>query len=86
MKSFLLVIVTTFFLTACGDLKKSTDTEPTIDISDAVAIVNGAYISKESLENLTQEIHQRSPGTTFAQKDLIEELIQRKLLVSESKK
>lgn len=86
MKSFLLVIVTTFFLTACDDLKKSTDTEPTIDILDAVAIVNGAYISKESLENLTQEIHQRSPGTTFAQKDLIEELIQRKLLLNESKK
>ncbi len=86
MKSFLLILLSACLLTACDNLKQPVENEPTIDISDAVAIVNGSYISKESLTNLTQEIQQRSPGMKFPQKDLIEELIQRKLLLSESKR
>ena len=86
MKSFLLILLSACLLTACDNLKKPVENDPAIDISDAVAIVNGAYISKESLAKLKQEIQQRSPGMKFAQKDLIEELIQRKLLLSESKK
>ncbi len=86
MKSFLLILLSACLLTACDNLKKPVEDEPAIDISDAVAIVNGSYISKESLAKLKQEIQQRSPGMQFSQKDLIEELIQRKLLLNESKK
>ena len=69
MKYFLLILLSACLLTACDNLKKPVENDPAIDISDAVAIVNGSYISKESLAKLKQEIQQRSPGMKFAQKD-----------------
>lgn len=57
---------------------------PVIEKSDAVAIVNGKYISKNALKTLENEIAQRSHGQTFPKEKLIEELIQRELLVQDA--
>jgi peptidyl-prolyl cis-trans isomerase C len=51
---------------------------------DAVASVNGKYISKAQLENLEKEIAVRAHGATFPKEKLVEELIQRELLVQDA--
>jgi peptidyl-prolyl cis-trans isomerase C len=51
---------------------------------DAVASVNGKYISKAQLENLEKEIAMRAHGATFPKEKLVEELIQRELLVQDA--
>ncbi len=56
----------------------------TIDKADAVAVVNGQYIAKSTLETLEKEIAERSHGQTFPKEKLIEELIQRELLVQDA--
>lgn len=53
---------------------------------DAVAVVNGTYISKKTLETLEAEIAQRSRGQKFPKEQLLEELIQRELLVQDATK
>nr|WP_305907923.1 peptidylprolyl isomerase [Methylomarinum sp. Ch1-1]MDP4520718.1 peptidylprolyl isomerase [Methylomarinum sp. Ch1-1] len=48
-------------------------------------MVNGKYISKQSLQALENDIKQRSHGqSSFPKEQLIEELIQRELLVQEA--
>ncbi|MEQ1622628.1 MAG: peptidylprolyl isomerase [Methylococcales bacterium] len=59
---------------------------PVVDKADAVASVNGKYISKATLTQLEAEIAQRSQGQSFPKEKLIEELIQRELLVQEATK
>jgi peptidyl-prolyl cis-trans isomerase C len=51
---------------------------------DAVASVNGKYISKAQLENLEKEIAMRAHGASFPKEKLVEELIQRELLVQDA--
>lgn len=51
---------------------------------DAVASVNGVYISKKTLENLEKEVAERSQGQTFPKEQLLEELIQRELLIQQA--
>lgn len=53
---------------------------------DAVAIVNGKYIAKTTLAELEKEIAQRSQGQTFPKEKLIEELIQRELIIQDATK
>ncbi len=52
--------------------------------ADAVAMVNGQYISKSTLATLEKEIAERSHGQAFPKEKLIEELVQRELLVQDA--
>jgi peptidyl-prolyl cis-trans isomerase C len=56
----------------------------TIDKADAVAVVNGQYIAKSALTDLEKEVATRSQGQTFPKEKLIEELIQRQLLIQDA--
>ncbi len=81
-----LLIAGTALLAGC-EQKSSTDsatTAPLVEKADAVAVVNGKYISKASLTALENEIAQRSHGQTFPKEKLVEELIQRELLVQDA--
>ncbi len=51
---------------------------------NAVASVNGIYISKETLNNLEMEIMQRTRGQAIPKDKLIEELVQRELLAQQA--
>lgn len=80
-----LLVASTVLITGCE--QKSTDsvaTAPVVEKADAVAVVNGKYIAKSTLENLEKEIAERSQGQTFPKEKLIEELIQRELLVQDA--
>jgi len=82
-----LLVISTSLITGCNP--KSTDTNsaptaPVINKADAVAEVNGQYIPKSALADLEKEIAQRSQGQTFPKEKLIEELIQRELLVQDA--
>lgn len=57
---------------------------PAVSKEDAVASVNGTYISKKTLETLEKEISERSQGQTFPKEQLLEELIQRELLIQQA--
>lgn len=59
-------------------------TAPKIDKADAVASVNGVYISKAALQELERDIAERTQGQSFPKDKLIEELVQRELLVQEA--
>lgn len=87
-----LLVVGTALLAGCNQ-EKAADTgstpsaatvAPAIDKADAVAVVNGQYIAKSTLEALEKEIAERSHGQTFPKEKLIEELIQRELLVQDA--
>ena len=79
------ILAGTTLLTGCFEEKAKETTAqpaaPAVSKEDAVAVVNGTYISKNSLDTLEKEILQRSHGQTFPKKQLLEELIQRELLV-----
>jgi len=82
------ILAGTALLTACNEETTSTPTAtPVASIAkeDAVAVVNGTYISKASLAVLEAEIAQRNRGQSLPQKQLIEELVQRELLVQDAK-
>ncbi len=64
-------------LTSIAEAKKTNSV-------DAVASVNGKYISKSALNTLEAEITQRSQGRKFPQEQLIEELVRRELLVQDA--
>ena len=92
MKKFIpLLVVGTALIAGCNQ-EKSTDAgstpattaSPAVDKADAVAVVNGQYISKSSLETLEKEIAERSHGQTFPKEKLVEELVQRELLVQDA--
>ena len=76
-----LLLISTLFMAGCNQNKSGA---PQIDKSDAVAEVNGQYISKASLENLQQQVAQRSPGVAMPDDKLIDELITRELLYQEA--
>jgi len=85
-----LLIVGTALLAGCNQ-EQSTDTTSSvtpaataIDKADAIAVVNGQYIPKSTLEALEKEIAERSHGQVFPKEKLIEELIQRELLVQDA--
>ncbi|TRW89926.1 peptidylprolyl isomerase [Candidatus Methylobacter oryzae] len=94
MKKFIpLLVVGTALIAGCNQ-EKATDTTssspaatatPTVDKADAVAEVNGQYIPKSALETLEKEIAERSHGQTFPKEKLVEELVQRELLIQDAK-
>ena len=74
-------------LTACNkeDISVKKSAVPVVSKQDAIAVVNGQYISKNSLATLEKEIAQRSRGQAVPKEKLIEELIQRELLLQDAK-
>jgi len=59
-------------------------TTAVVDKADAVAVVNGQYIAKSTLADLEKEIAVRGQGQTFPKEKLIEELVQRQLLIQDA--
>jgi peptidyl-prolyl cis-trans isomerase C len=80
-----LLIAGTAFIASCDQkTTESTSATPAVAKSDAVAVVNGQYIAKSTLGELEKEIAERGHGQTFPKEKLIEELIQRELLVQDA--
>jgi peptidyl-prolyl cis-trans isomerase C len=84
----MLVVSTAHFVTACDQKAANTGTAPSpaplVNKADAIAVVNGTYISKATFENLEKELAERSQGQAFPKEKLLEELIQRELLVQDA--
>lgn len=78
-----LLLTSAFLTTACDKFENLN--LPSVKKEDAVASVNGTYISKKTLETLEKEISERSQGQKFPQEQLLEELIQRELLIQQAK-
>lgn len=78
------ILASATLLPGCFEEKAQTTATPAVAKEDAVAVVNGAYISKQTLAALEKEIAQRSHGRTFPKKQLIEELIQREVLMQDA--
>lgn len=57
---------------------------PVVDKANAIAVVNGQYISKDALAKLEKDIAERSHGQKFPKEKLIEELVQRELLIQDA--
>ncbi|CAG1022444.1 putative parvulin-type peptidyl-prolyl cis-trans isomerase [Patescibacteria group bacterium] len=62
----------------------STSNAATVKKEDAVAEVNGQYISKAALADLEKEVSVRAQGQSFPKEKLVEELIQRQLLLQDA--
>lgn len=90
MKKFIPLLVAGTALIAGCNQEKAADTGSTssavtaVDKADAIAVVNGQYIAKSTLETLEKEIAERSHGQTFPKEKLVEELVQRELLVQDA--
>ncbi len=81
-----LVIASAVIVTAC-DLKPTTGpSAPVVKKEDAIASVNGQYISKKTLEDLEKDLAQRSQGQApaFPKEKLVDELVQREILVQDA--
>ncbi len=80
-----LLVVGTALITGCNQ-QSSTSSAPVVAKADAIAEVNGVYIAKTTLADLEKEIAERAHGQTFPKEKLVEELIQRELLVQDATK
>lgn len=80
-----LFLVSAIALTGC-DYRPSGVTPPAVKKEDAIASVNGQYISKKTLEELEKDLAQRSQGQApaFPKEKLIDELVQREILVQDA--
>lgn len=85
--TLILIIASTFILSACDTLKDTTNTaakEEAVAIEDTVAIVNGKYISKNELLQLEQRFSQSASQSMPPKEELLNELIHMELLTQES--
>lgn len=83
LKLIPLILASATLLPGCFE-EKPKETEaaaPAVTKADAVASVNGTYIAKKTLDTLEKEISERSQGQTFPKQQLLDELIQRELLI-----
>jgi len=80
-----LLVVGTALISACNQ-QAGTNSTPAVAKEDAIAEVNGVYIAKATLTELEKEIAERSHGQKFPKEKLVEELIQRELLVQDANK
>lgn len=84
----LLVVGTALIASGCDQKAANNTATPApasvVNKADAIAVVNGKYISKETLANLEKEIAVRSQGQAVPKEKLVEELIQRELLVQDA--
>ncbi|WP_394754490.1 peptidylprolyl isomerase [Crenothrix sp.] len=69
-----------------GTTATTTVAAPVIKKEDAIASVNGQYISKATLAELEKEIAEKAHGQSFPKEKLIEELVQRELLIQDAVK
>lgn len=86
LKLIPLILASATLLPGCFE-EKTNDaaaTAPAVSKEDAVASVNGVYISKKTLDTLEKEIAERSQGQSFPKEQLLEELIQRELLIQQA--
>lgn len=79
-----LILAGAAVLSGCEKPADTTPTAPAVSKEDSVASVNGTYISKKTLETLEKEISERSQGQSFPKQQLLEELIQRELLIQQA--
>ncbi len=89
MKFIPLALISASLLVSCNKEQAATETvaaAPTVSKEDAIAIVNGTFVSKKELELLKSEIAQRGRGQQFPDDKLVEELVQRELLLQDAKK
>ena len=79
-------LASTALIVACNQQSTGGSSAPAVKKEDAIASVNGQYISKKTLEDLEKDIAQRSQGQApaFPKEKLVEELIQRELLVQDA--
>ncbi|MDD1621090.1 MAG: peptidylprolyl isomerase [Methylococcaceae bacterium] len=87
LKLIPLILASATILPGCFEEKaKETETTaaPAVTKENAVASVNGTFISKKTLETLEKEIAERSQGQSFPKEQLLEELIQRELLIQQA--
>jgi peptidyl-prolyl cis-trans isomerase C len=84
-KLITLVIASAAILNGC-DQKGTTSNAPAVKKEEAVASVNGQYISKKTLEELEKDLSQRSGGQApaYPKDKLVEELVQREVLVQDA--
>ncbi len=80
-----LLVVGTALISACNQ-QAGTSSTPVVAKEDAIAEVNGVYIAKTTLADLEKEIAERSHGQKFPQEKLIDELVQRELLLQDANK
>lgn len=85
----LLVVSSAFLATGCeqqpaGTNPAATPAAPVVSKDDAIAVVNGQFISKATLANLEKEIAIRSQGQDIPKEKLVEELVQRELLIQDA--
>ena len=80
-----LLVVGTALISACNQ-QAGTSSTPAVAKEDAIAEVNGVYIAKTTLADLEKEIAERSHGQKFPQEKLIDELVQRELLLQDANK
>lgn len=84
-----LFIASTVIISAC-DPKATTGPSstpaPAVKKEDAIASVNGQYISKKTLEDLEKDLAQRNQGQapTYPKEKLVDELVQREILVQDA--
>ncbi len=79
-----LLIASTALIAGCKN--DQSPSAPVVDKKDAIAEVNGVYISKASLESLKTELAPRLRGQTLPDEQLIDELVNRELLVQDAMK
>lgn len=79
-----LILAGAAMVSGCEKPETPAAAAPTVSKQDAVASVNGVYISKKTLETLEKEIAERSQGQSFPKEQLLEELIQRELLIQQA--
>lgn len=85
LKLIPLILASATLLSGCsGEKTTEATTAPAVSKQDAVASVNGVYIGKKTLETLEKEIAERSHGQSFPKEQLLEELIQRELLIQQA--
>ena len=81
-----LLIASAVTLTACDPKATTGSSAPVVKKEDAIASVNGHYISKKTLEDLEKDLAQRSQGQApaFPKEKLVDELVQREILVQDA--
>lgn len=77
-----LLVVGTALVTGCN--QNSDSNAPVVKKEDAVAVVNGKYIPKSTLDNLEKELSSRGQAQAFPKEKIVEELIQREILVQDA--
>ena len=83
LKAIPLLLASTAFLAGCQQ-NANNAAAPSIQKEDAMAVVNGQYISKAALATLTEEVSKQARGQKVPKEKLIDELIKRQLLVQEA--